>query len=150
MPTANGSVRHLQQQRLAEQHALGIAANIVVGIADALRALLRQQRRKRADPRTGFQLARRGRAIIENLATEFMAEHDVAGEVHRLAAREMPGQLDHVVGVLARMQVRAANAAGQRLDQHLPRGGFGLGQRIDDNLAVPENGSAHRRSPRGL
>ena len=44
-------VGHLQQQRLAEQHALGIAADIVVGIADALRALGRQQRRKRTYPR---------------------------------------------------------------------------------------------------
>ena len=50
-------VRHFQQQRLAEQHALGIAADIVVGIADALRTVRRQQRRKRAHPRAGLQLA---------------------------------------------------------------------------------------------
>jgi hypothetical protein len=79
-----------------------------------------------------------------------MAEYHVAGAVHRLAAREMPGHFDHAVGVLTRMQVGTANAAGQRLDQHLPRTRPGLGQRVDDNLAVPENGSAHRRSPPGL
>ena len=50
------------------------------------------------------------------------------------------------MGVLARVQIGAANAAGQRLDQHLPRGRFGLGQRIDDDLAVPENGSAQSTS----
>jgi hypothetical protein len=50
------------------------------------------------------------------------------------------------MSVLARVQIGAANAAGERLDQHLPCGRFGLGQRIDDDLAVPENGSAHWRS----
>jgi hypothetical protein len=40
------SVRDFEQQRLAEQHALGIAADIVVGIANALRSLRRQQRRQ--------------------------------------------------------------------------------------------------------
>ena len=140
-------VRHFQQQRLAEQHALGIAADIVVGIADALRAFRGQQRRQRTYPGAGFQLALRARPVIEDLAAEFVAEHDVAGEVHRLAAGKMPGQFDHAVGVLARVQVGAADAAGQRLDQHLPRARLRLGHRIDDDLAVPENGCAHRRPP---
>ena len=72
-----------------------------------------------------------------------MAEHDVAGKIHRLAAGEMLCQFDHAMGVLAGVQVGAADAAGQRLDQHLPGRRFGLGQRIDDDLAVPENRSAH-------
>jgi succinyl-CoA synthetase alpha subunit len=98
-PTASGSsqggvlggeaVRDLQQQRFAQQHALGIGADIVVGIADALRALRRQQRRQRADFGAGLELARRVRPIVEHLATEFVAEHDIARKVHRLAAGEM-------------------------------------------------------------
>jgi len=59
----------------------------------------------------------------------------------------MPRHFDHAVGVLARVQVGAADAAGQRLHQHLPRARLRLGQRIDDDLAVPENGSAHWRPP---
>jgi hypothetical protein len=51
------------------------------------------------------------------------------------------------MGVLARVQVGAADAAGKRPDQNLPRGRPGLGHGIDDNLAVPEYGSAHRRPP---
>ena len=151
-PTASGSVSaacsggepvgHLKQQRLAEQHALGIAADVFVGIADALRSLRRQQRRQRADARAWLQLALRARAVIEDFAAEFMAEHDVAGEVHRFAAGKCRANLDHAVGVLARVQVGAADAAGQRLDQHLPDAGHGLGQLVDDDLAVPENGSA--------
>ena len=135
-------VGHLQQQRLAEQHALGIAADIVVGIADALRSLRRQQCRQRTHPRAGFQLALRARAVIDDLAAEFVAEHHIAGEVHRLAAGKMPGKFDHAMGVLARMQVGAANAAGQRLDQHLPCARLRIGQGVDDDLAVAENGSA--------
>jgi hypothetical protein len=50
------------------------------------------------------------------------------------------------MGVLARVQVGAANAAGQRLDQHLPAGRPGLGQQICDDLAVPENGSTQLTS----
>ncbi len=73
-----------------------------------------------------------------------MAEHDVAGEVHRLAAGKMSCKFDHAMGVLAGVQVGAADAAGQRLDQHLARRRRRLGQRVDDDLAVPEDGSAHR------
>ena len=35
------AVRDLEQQGFAEQHALGVGADIVVGIADALRSLPR-------------------------------------------------------------------------------------------------------------
>jgi len=102
------SVGHLQQQRLAEQHALGVAADIVVGIADALRSIRHQQGGKRADPCTGFQLALGPRPVIDDLAAEFMTEHHVAGEVHRFAAWKMPRQFDHAMGMFARMQVRSA------------------------------------------
>jgi hypothetical protein len=45
------AVRDFEQQGFAEQHALGIGADIVVGVADALRAVRRQQRRQRTDLR---------------------------------------------------------------------------------------------------
>ena len=59
----------------------------------------------------------------------------------------MPCQLDHVAGVLARMQVGAADAAGQCLDQHLPSSGYGLRHGVDDDLAVSKNRSAHGLIP---
>jgi hypothetical protein len=76
-----------------------------------------------------------------------VAEHDIAGKVHRLAAGEKPAHLDHAVGVLARVQVGAADAAGERLDQHLSRARLRLGQRVDDDLAVPENSCSHLCPP---
>jgi hypothetical protein len=51
------AVRDFEQQGFAEQHALGIGADIVVGIADALRAFRGQQRRQRADFGAGLELA---------------------------------------------------------------------------------------------
>jgi hypothetical protein len=74
-----------------------------------------------------------------------MAEHDVAGEVHRLPSGKMSCELDHAMGVLARVQIRTADAAGQRPHQHLSRARLRLGHLIDDDLAIPENRCAHRR-----
>ena len=142
------AVRDFEQQGFAEQHALGIGADIVVGVADALRAFRGQKRRQRTDFGAGLELLRRARTIVEHLAAEFVAEHDVAGKVHRLAAGKMLCQFDHAVRVLARVQVGAADAAGQRLDQHHARARLGFRHLIDDDLAVSENGSAHESSSR--
>ncbi|MGY2804582.1 hypothetical protein ACVIHF_001312 [Bradyrhizobium sp. USDA 4506] len=136
-------VRHFEQQRLAEQHLLGIAAEIIVGIADALRALRRQQRRQRAHFRPGLQLARRVRAVVEDLAAELMAEHDVARQIHRRATGQELAQLHHAVGMLACVQIGTADAAGERFDQHLAGAGLRLGHPVDDHLAVPEDRCAH-------
>ena len=142
------TVRDFEQQGFAEQHALGIGADIVVGVADALRAFRGQKRRQRTDFRAGLELLRRARTIVEHLAAEFMAEHDVARKIHRLAAGKMLCQFHHAVRVLARVQVGAADAAGQRLDQHHARARLGLRQLIDDDFPVAENGSAHESSSR--
>ena len=142
------AVRDFQQQCLAEQHALGIGPDIVVGVADALRTFRGQQRRQRTDFGAWLELARRARTVVQHLAAEFMAEHDVAGKVHRLAAGEVFCQFDHAVRVLARVQVGAADAAGQRFDQHHAGPRFGLGHLVDDNFSVAENGSAHEKSSR--
>jgi hypothetical protein len=72
------AVRHLQQQGLAQQHALGIAADTVVGIADALNTFRRDQRRQRAHVCADLELALRARTIVQHLAAELVAEHHVA------------------------------------------------------------------------
>ena len=95
----------------------------------------------------GFSLRAGARTVVQHLAAELVAEHDVAGKIHRLAAGKMFCQFDHAVGMLARVQIGAADAAGQRLDQHLPCARLRLGHGVDDDLAVPENRSAHRRPP---
>jgi hypothetical protein len=128
--------------------ASGSVADIVVGVADALRAFRGQQRRQRTDFGAGLELLRRARTIIDHLAAEFMAEHDVARKIHRLAAGKMFCQFDHAVRVLARVQVGAADAAGQRFYQHHARTRFGFRHLVDDNFPVAENGCAHERSSR--
>lgn len=143
-------VRHFKQQRLAEQHLLGIAADILVGIPDALRSPWREQRRHGAHFRPGLQLARGVGPVIQDLTAELVAEHDVAGEVHRLAAGKEFRQLHHAVGMLARVQIGTADAAGERFDQHLPGARLRLRQGVDDDLAVPEDGCAHDSSHVGF
>src|SRR5262249_35075974 len=101
------------------------------------------QRGYRANPRARLQPALRIGAIVHDLATKFVTEHDIARKVHWFSARKKSGQFDHATGVLARVQVRAADAAGQCPDQHLAGAGYRLWHGIDDDLAVPENGSAH-------
>jgi hypothetical protein len=85
--------------------------------------------------------------MIENFAAELVPEHHIARQIHRLATWKMPGQLDHPVGVLARMEVGTADAAGERLDQHLTVTGPGFGDLIDHDLTAPENGCAHVLPP---
>src|SRR4051812_15638035 len=140
------TVGHLEQQRFAQQHRLGIAANIVVGVTDTFDALRRYEGWQRADARARLELAHGPRAEVDDLAAELVAEHDVAGEIHRLAAG-LSRHLHHAVGVLARVQIGAADAAGERLDQHLAGAGLWLGHPVDDNLTVPENRSAHPAPP---
>src|SRR5204863_56631 len=125
-----------------------IAADIIIGIPDALRSLRCQERRQRTHARACFQRALRIRTIVQNFAAELVPEHDIAAEVHRFTAWEMAGQFDHAVSVFARVQVGTANAAGQGLDQHLSRGRLWLRQITYDDLAVPENGSAQSVSSR--
>jgi hypothetical protein len=98
------SVRHLQQQGLAEQHPFGIAADIVIGIADAGRSRRRHQRRHRADPHARLQPALRVRAVIQHFTAELVAENHVARQVHRFPAYIF-GHLHHAVCMLAGMQV---------------------------------------------
>ena len=139
-------VRHFQQQRLAQEHRLRIAADIVVGIADARDALRGEQCRQRADMRAGLQLALGAGTIVDDLATELVAEDDVARQIHRLA----PGldrHLHHALGVLSRVEVRAADAAGKRLDQHLAGSGCRRRHAVDDNLTVSKNRSPHPAPP---
>ena len=137
------AVRYLQQQGLAEQHALGITADIVVGVTDALNALRRQQRRQRAHFGAGLQFALGRCTVVQHLAAELMAEHDVARQVHRRAAGQELAQLHHAVGMLARMQIGAADATGERFDQHLAGARLRFRHLVDDDLAVSEDRCAH-------
>jgi hypothetical protein len=45
--------------------------------------------------------------------------------------------------MLCRVQVRAADPATQRLDQHLPGRRYRIGDAVDHDLTLAENGSAH-------
>jgi len=81
--------------------------------------------------------------MIDNLATKLVAEHDIARQIHWLAAGDEFRHLHHAVRMLARVQIGTADAAGERPHQDLPGVRLRLGQVVDDDLAVPKNRSPH-------
>src|SRR5262249_52739467 len=89
------------------------------------------------------QLLLRVRAVLDDLAAELVAEHHVARRVHRPASAGTPGALDELVGVFCRVQISAADAAAQRLYEHLACSGFRIGDCIHDDIAVAKDRGAH-------
>ena len=82
----------------------------------------------------GLSAARRVGAVVDDLGAELVPHHDVARGVHArtaLPARRAPRPC---VGVLERVQVRAADAAGERLHQDLAGPGRGHRDVVDDEL----------------
>ena len=141
------SVRHFQQQALGERHVLREATGDVVGIADALHGVAGDRHRHRADQCAGLQALLGARAVLDHLAAELVAEHHVARGVHVPATAGAARALDELLGVFRRVQIGAADAAAQRLHQHLAFGRRGIGDRVDDDVAVAKDGGAHGISP---
>src|SRR5690349_22551216 len=59
------------------------------------------------------------RSTLFPYTTLFRSHHHVAREIHGEHAARAPGGLHEAVGVLERVQVRAADAARERAHQHL-------------------------------
>jgi hypothetical protein len=74
-------VRDLEQQRLGEPHVLGVAARLVVRVADGLAPLGALKHRYRAHARAGRETPRRPRAVVDDLRADLVAHDDVAGKI---------------------------------------------------------------------
>src|SRR6266851_3083823 len=144
-PTGPQPVGHFQQERLAEPHVLGVATGVVVRVADALGSGGRHQHRARADARARLERAHRIRPVLDDLGAELVAHDDVAAQVHDARVAGPPRGRHELIGELERVQVRAADPAGQRADEHLARPRLGHRDIRHDQLAVPHDGGAHRR-----
>src|SRR5437763_1384314 len=81
------------------------------------RPRLAQQRRPGADARADRQRARGGRPVLDDLGAELVAHDDVASQVHHARVAGAPRGLDELVGVLQRVEVGAADAAGEGAHQ---------------------------------
>ena len=75
--------------------------------------------------------------------TNSWPEDDVAVARHAEAAAGAHRQVGEGLRVLRRVQVGAADAAGAGADQHLALGEDRVGDRVDDEVALAEDGGAH-------
>jgi hypothetical protein len=98
--------------------------------------------RQRHDAGTGRERPLRVRTVVEHLGAELVPHDHVARRVEdeqtRLARRS-----DQLVGVLQGMEVRPADAARERLYEHLAGARLRLGNRVDDEGPVAHDGGSH-------
>ena len=139
------AVGHFEKQRLAQHHLLGIAAGIGVGITDRLEPLRPHRDRHRDDAGAGLQRLRRIGPVIQDLGRELMAEDHVLGWIGPRRLPRARAQFQHVLERMDRVQVRSADAAGERLDQYLALAGHGIGHLVAHQLLVASHHGAHRR-----
>ena len=139
-----------QQQAFRQAHVFGIAAGVVIRVADRLDAAAAQENRERANARTGFQRLLGAWSELDDLGAELMAHHDVAAQVHpeRAAARALD-RIDHLVGELQRMQIGAADSACEGFDQHFAGSESRDRHFIDDEFFVSHYRGAHRKTSEG-
>jgi hypothetical protein len=85
--------------------------------------------------------------VLDDLGAELVPHHHVAGQVHREHAARAPGGGHELLGVLEGVEVGAADAAGERLDQHLARARLGGGQVGHHEAPAPHHGGTHGAHP---
>src|SRR5579859_87428 len=86
--------------------------------------------------------------MVEDLGAELVTEDSVGAGVEAVvAAARAAAELDHMLHVVQGMQVGAADAAGQRLHQHLAGRRLQLGDLVADQLLVAPNHRPHRTLP---
>ena len=78
---------------------------------------------------------RRARAVVEHLTAELVAEHGRLVGAEDAVVADLAGDVGQLVAVSAGMQVRAADAAAQHLDQQLASLRLGVGSSTTSSLA---------------
>ena len=137
------AVRHGNQHRLHQEHALGESSGHVVRIADAVKLGAPNQERGVDDARALRMLATRAGPMVEDLRAELVPHDDVPRKVHHRGRAGFARSLDHLLTVLERVEIGSADAAGQRPHQDFAGLGFGLGHRVHDDLGVAHDCCSH-------
>jgi len=137
------TVRHLEREELREHHQLAVAAGVVVRVADRLDAARAGGERHRDDARAALERALRVRPEVEHLGAELVPHDHVARRVEGEWQARLTRRVNHLGRMPERVQVGAADAAGERADEDLARAGHGLGDRVHHQLRVPHHRGAH-------
>ncbi len=83
--------------------------------------------------------------VVEHLGAELVAHDHVARRDPCTNGAPLSRAASTILSAcVERVQVGAADAAGERLDQHLAGAGLGIGNRVDDELLASHDGGAHR------
>src|SRR6185437_11027572 len=81
--------------------------------------------------------------IVKNLAAEFVAEHHVAIDAHRVLDTGLLVDARDRLGELQRVQVGAADAAGAGAHQNLTRTGREIGDLVAHDPSAAPDGCSH-------
>ena len=75
------------------------------------------------------------RAVLDDLAAELVADDDLLVGAHEVVVAGLRDHVGELVAVVARVQVRAADAAAQHVEQHLALPGSGAGRSTSSSSA---------------
>ena len=141
-------VRNRERDVLLEDHLLREAAVVAVRIAEQAPAHSGPAMNGSATTRCPFgSVALAVGTVIEDLATELMAEHHRLVGTHEALEAGALQQVGEVMGVVASVQIAAADAADERPHQDLARARRGCGNVFDGKPSVAEDSSTHGLAP---
>jgi hypothetical protein len=124
--TRDGFGRRLRNHKQLSETALRLG--MLTDDAHSTGAAVDQAHRHGRHARTGGELVGAARPMSDDLAHEFVAQHDVAiGVVQRAAGRVVDGEL----GMIHEVHVGRADRGAQRAQQQLARPGFGVRRLAD-------------------
>ena len=140
-------VRHREHQRLLDHDLLGVGAGRRGGEADRVhlaRAPCAAAAPRRARPSATF--FRASRPVVGDLAAELVAEHDPLIGAHEAVVAGLGEHVGRLVGVVAGVEVGAADPAAQDVEQHLPLARLGRWQVDQLELRVLAGDRLHARA----
>src|SRR5690606_5720204 len=122
-------------------------AGKLIGVAHVFGAARTRQKRQADDAGAGFELRAGGGAVIENFSAEFVAEDDALFGLRRQRVAGALQAGEKFVHVIARVQIGAADTAGQRAHQHLSGRRYRLVDIAQFKFAVLRDYAAHIQYP---
>jgi hypothetical protein len=115
-------VRDGQRQRLLDEELLGVGARRHRRQPDSMHLFAAPQQRHGDDRCAGPRGLAGAGTVIDDLAAELVSEHDVLIRSHEGVVARFGHHVGEFVAVVARMQVRSADATLEHVEQQLPLG----------------------------
>ena len=141
-PLRGDPLGHGLEKWLREKHVLCEAAGSLRTIAHHRRRFA-QQSGDRADQSTGSNSLLGLRPVVDDLGAELVSEDD---RIERFAIKRttlLPTGRHEIFGVANRVKIGAADATGDRFDEHLARTRFGIANLFERELPAFHHDCAH-------